>query len=70
MRRLVKKKHESVINKGIYWQMLERPDTLSERRGCGVEPVEVRNSVDLPLENASIDRLSNGDPNSTTQGPK
>ena len=56
--------------KGIHWQTLERPDTLSERRKRGVDPAQVRDSIHLPLENACIDRLSNGDPNSATHGPK
>ena len=70
MRRLVKKRQESVIVDGIYRQKFERPDTLGERRRRGVEPAEVRNSIDPPLENTCIDRLPNGDPNSATDNPK
>ncbi len=50
--------------------MLELPDTPGERCGRGIEPAEVRNSIDLPFENACIDCLSNGDPNSATHSPK
>lgn len=53
-----------------YRQMLERSDTLCERRGRGVDPVYVGDSIDLSLENARVDSLSNGDPNSATHSPK
>ena len=49
---------------------MERPDTLGERRGRGVDPAQVRYFIYLPLENARVDRLSNRDPNSATQSPK
>jgi hypothetical protein len=48
---------------------LKRPDTLRERRRRRVKPAQVRDSIDLPLENACVDRLSNGDPNSTSHSP-
>ena len=70
MPRLFKKKQESVIVKGIYGQMFEHSDTLGERRGQGVDPAEFRNSVDLRLKNACIDRLSDRDPNSATDNPE
>ena len=65
-------KNETVIGqKGkFYRQKLERPDALGERRGRGAEPAEARNSVDLPLENARIDRLSSRDSNSAAHVPK
>ena len=56
--------------KGIHWQIFECPDTLCESRGCGIDPAQIRNSSDILLENACIDRLSNGDPHSATQSPK
>ena len=63
-------KHELAIVTFTYWQMLERPDTLGERRRRDVDPAQVRDSIDLPLERACIDRLSNGDPNSAAHSSK
>ena len=63
-------KHELAIVTFTYRQMLARPDTLGERRRRDVDPAQVRDSIDLPLERACIDRLSNGDPNSAAHSPK
>ena len=56
--------------KGIHWQIFERPHTLCESRGCGIDPSQIRNPLDILLENACVDRLSNGDPNCAAHGPK
>jgi hypothetical protein len=50
--------------------MLEGSDTLCERRRRGIDPAQVRNSMDLPLESARVDHLPNRDPNSAAYGPK
>jgi hypothetical protein len=50
--------------------MLERSDTLCERRGRGIDPAQVRNSMDLPLENDRVDHLPNRDPKSAAYGLK
>jgi hypothetical protein len=53
-----------------YRQMLERSDALGESRGRGIGPAQIRDSIDLPLENAREDRLSNGNPDSATDSPR
>ena len=50
--------------------MLECSDTLGERRGRGIDAAQVRDFIDLSLENARVDSLSNGDPNSATHSPE
>jgi hypothetical protein len=50
--------------------MLECSDTLCERRGRGFDSAQVRDSIDLPFEDARVDHLSNRDSNSTANGPK
>lgn len=50
--------------------MVESSDALGERRGRGVGPGQIRNSIDLPLENACVDCLSNGDPHRGTHSPE
>ena len=44
--------------------MTERSNTLCERRRRSVGPGQIRLSIDLPLENARVNCLSNGDPDS------
>jgi hypothetical protein len=50
--------------------MLERSDALGESRGRGIGTAQIRDSIDLPLEDARVDRLSNGNPHSTTHSPR
>ena len=50
--------------------MLELSDTLYKRRERGFNPIQVRNVIDLPLEDARVDHLPNRDPNSAAYGPK
>ena len=62
--------NESIMLKGIHWQIFEHQDTLSESRGCGINLSQIRNLLDILLESACVNSLSNGDPNSATQCPK